>query len=101
MLWLCGIATPVCLLAAFVFRDTPSVRDWLLIGGLLPIAVTCLGFIGFAVWKPEKLQSEDYQLRHESLQIIQDKSGQITVVATSIEAIANPERPLLGTSDKP
>jgi len=44
----------------------------------------------FAIFRPDKLQSEDYQLRHESLQIIQQKSGRITIPDTSIEAIANP-----------
>lgn len=57
----------------------------------MPIAVACLGFVGFAIFRPDKLQSEEYQLRHESLQLIQQKSGRIALNATSIEAIANPQ----------
>ena len=91
MLWLCAIATPVCLLFAYMFRDAPEIRNWLLVGGLGPLVVACLGFIGFAIFRPEKLQSEEYQLRHKSLQLIQQKSGRIAVSPASIEVIANPQ----------
>lgn len=91
MLWLSAISTPLCLTFAYVFKEIPEVRNWLLWIGLTPIGVTCLGFIGFAIFRPEKLQSEEYQIRHESLQIIQQKSGRIAIPATSIEAIANPQ----------
>ena len=94
-LWLCGIATPTCLAFAYVFRDVPEVRAWLLAGGLLPIGIACVGFLGFAIFRPEKLQSEDYQIRHESLQLIQQKSGRLALAPTSIEAIANPQTRLL------
>ena len=90
ILWLCAIGTPICLFAASSFRDVTAIRDACLVVGLAPIAVACLAFIGFALWRPEKLQSEDYQLRHESLQLIQQKTGQIAVDPASIEAIANP-----------
>jgi hypothetical protein len=59
------------------------------------MGVTCIGFMGFAIFKPDKLQSEDYQIRHESLQIIQQKSGQMEISTTSLEAIANPAVPQL------
>ena len=95
VLWLCGIATPTCLLFAYVFRDVPEVRAWLLAGGLLPIGVACIGFLGFAIFRPEKLQSEEYQIRHESLQLIQQKSGRLALAPASIEAIANPQARLL------
>lgn len=44
---------------------------------------------------PGKLQSEDYQLHHETLQIIQQKSGQLVVDATSLTAVTNPALPAL------
>lgn len=94
-LWLCAIATPTCLLFTYIFKDVPEVRVWLLAGGLLPVAIACVGFIGFAIYRPEKLQSEEYQIRHESLQLIQQKSGRIAISPTSIEAIANPQTRLL------
>ena len=59
MLWLCGISTPLCFFFAFVFRLNPDLQFWLVIAGLVPIGVACLGFVGFAIFRPEKLQSED------------------------------------------
>lgn len=90
MLWLTGIATPLCFAAAYLFRDHPVVLAILIAAGLFPIAVTCMGFSYFALTKPEKLQSEDYQIRHETLQIIQEKSGALTLDTASLTAIANP-----------
>ena len=89
MLWLCAIISPIFLTFAYLFRGE-DICLWLIIAAFVPVGVTCLAFIGFALLKPEKLQSEDYQIRHESLQIIQQKSGQVTLPPVSIEAIANP-----------
>ena len=96
ILWLCAVATPVCLFAAFQFQENQTLCSCLVVAGLAPIAVACLGFIGFALFNPDKLQSEDYQIRHEALQILQQKSGQIAIDPTSLEAIANPTLGLLG-----
>ena len=95
ILWLCAISMPMSLAGAYVFRDVEVVRNWLIAGALTPIAVACLGFAGFAVFKPDKLQSEEYQIRHESLLIIQEKAGQLVLDPASIEGIANPSRPAL------
>ncbi len=89
MLWLTGIATPLCLGGALLVPGTPFA--WVLVAlGALPILPACVGFAYFARKHPEKLQSEDYQLRHETLQLIQAKTGYISVDPTSIAAIANP-----------
>ncbi|MEW7987048.1 MAG: hypothetical protein AB2799_14760 [Candidatus Thiodiazotropha sp.] len=94
ILWLCAIATPTIFFFAYLFREQPSISTTLLVAGLVPVGVACLGFAYFALAKPEKLQSEDYQIRHESLQIIQQK-GRKAIALDSIEAIANPAAPRL------
>jgi len=100
MLWLSSIIFPIGLIFAFVFKDSPDVRNLLIYISIAPIVITCLGFIGFAIFRPERLQSEEYQLRHESLQIIQQKSGRISISPASIEAIANPSsKRLTGKED--
>lgn len=99
ILWLCGIAMPILLGAAYAFRDVPSLRNFLIIASLVPLAVACGAFIYFAIVKPEKLQSEDYQLRHESLQIIQQKGGPVVIQPAELVAIANPEARRLGPGD--
>lgn len=79
------------------------VRDWLLMGGLVPVAVVCVVFVGFAIFKPDKLQSEDYQIRHESLTLILQKGGAVPIDPVTIQAIANPDRAALEApgEDKP
>ncbi|MCE5339671.1 MAG: hypothetical protein LLF92_00905 [Planctomycetaceae bacterium] len=95
MLWLSAITVPLLLTFAYCFRDIKQIMFLLVIMALVPVGFTCLGFVYFALFKPEKLQSEDYQIRHESLQIIQQKSGQKIFPSATIEAIANPDRPRL------
>ena len=95
MLWLTGIVTPVCFTAAYALASVPPLC-WTLVGlGALPILATCAGFGYFVLRNPAKLQSEDYQLRHESLQLIQARGGPIPLEMTSITAIANPAAPAL------
>ena len=102
MLWLTGIATPFCFAAAYAFRFNGPILYALIIVGFVPIVMAALGFSYFAIVEPGKLQSEDYQLRHETLQIIQQKSGHQIVDATSL-AVTNPALPTLplgGESDQ-
>lgn len=91
ILWLCLICGPICIWGAWIFSGDPLVRNIFIFFAVAPIAVACLAYIGFALFKPDKLQSEDYQIRHESLQIVQQKSGRITLDPTSLQAIVNPE----------
>lgn len=90
LLWLTGIATPLCFISGYALKDSSPIFEILIVAGLLPMTVTCFGFCYFAMFKPEKLQSEDYQIRHESLQLIQQKSGDIEIPVTSLEQIVNP-----------
>lgn len=99
ILWLCAISMPLCFAAAYLFRDNAIVADALLLFGCCPLLVACATFVGFAIFSPEKLQSEEYQIRHESLQLIQQKSGRLSVLPASITAIANPEHALLPQGD--
>ena len=91
VLWLCAIVVPLCFSFAWLFRDDHQLRNVLVYFGLLPVAVACAIFVYFAIRKPEKLQSEDYQIRHESIQLLQQKSGVALLNPISLEAIANPE----------
>jgi hypothetical protein len=100
ILWLCAIAMPICFIAAYAFRGLPGISATLICLGGLPLVVACLAFVGFAIFKPDKLQSEEYQIKHESLQLIQQKAGRLTVSRTSLTAIANPQHPLLPPGDR-
>jgi membrane protein implicated in regulation of membrane protease activity len=101
VLWLTAIATPVCFTAAYLFRFNGPILWALIVAGFLPIMAVVLGFCYFAIVEPGKLQSEDYQLRHETLQIIQQKSGQLIVETASLTAVANPSLPALPLGGEP
>ncbi len=56
----------------------------------IPIVVFAVGFIYFMIKDPDKLRSEEYELRKTALTMIEQKGGAISIVETSVEAIANP-----------
>ncbi|HAZ4814336.1 TPA: hypothetical protein J5T73_002552 [Enterobacter cloacae] len=92
ILWLCAIVIPMLAWISMYFSKTPfyfiSYAMTFLIS--LLIIVACGVFIYFAIKKPEKLQSEDYQLRHESIQWMQQKGGDLSFTPASVEQIINP-----------
>lgn len=90
LLWLTAISAPIFISGAYFFRDHNVVLGFLILGAVLPVTFSCLGFVYFAIYKPEKLQSEDYQIRHESLRLIQQKSGQLETAVSSLDQIVNP-----------
>ena len=47
----------------------------------------------------DKLQSEDYQIRKQSLELIQQKGDALPISSTSIQAITNPIYDSLSPSD--
>lgn len=54
MLWLCGIAPPICFTAA-PFFDSDPLQYALVIGGLTPIGIACSVFVFFAICFPALL----------------------------------------------
>ena len=88
VLWACAIATPMCFIAAYFFDG--NIQLYLVIVGSLPIIAVVLGFAGFAVFSPGRLQSEDYQIRQQALHLIEQRGGQLNVGTISPDAIANP-----------
>jgi len=74
LLKLCALTTPTCLVAAYLFRDHPIVLAILIATALLPVYCACAGFFFFAKTQPNRLQSEEFQLRHEAVNLIQTRS---------------------------
>ena len=93
ILWLCAIGTPICVSAAFLLRSDTYLSMMFAIVGIIPIIVACLGFIYFAIVKPEQLRSEEYQIKHDALLLIKEKGSAFDVSPSSIDAIANPYAP--------
>jgi hypothetical protein len=77
LLWLCTIPTAILLTAAFYFDHSDTLRAFC--GPLVYVAlglVSLTGIAGFylVLFRPDKLQSEEYQLRHQALLLIQQSS---------------------------
>lgn len=89
--WLCALMMPICFFAAYAFRDYDHaiVIGLLMLGGS-PLVVTLLIAIGYSILSPDRLQSEDFQLRQHSLHLLQGKKRHEVVDAEAVIAIANP-----------
>lgn len=94
ILWMCGIvSSPIVTYIVF----SPKLDAWkvivLLIFASVPILATLFGFLYLLLNDPDKLQSEEYQIKKRSLEIIEQK-GQLPVLVNTEPAIMN--SPLIG-----
>lgn len=100
-LWLVAIAGPMLMIMAWMFREDHFLCHLFAISLIVLIGLVLLAFVGLACFAPAKLQSEDYQLRHQPLHMIQTKSGAMELDPTSmITVIANPVRGLRPGSEE-
>jgi hypothetical protein len=89
--WLCATMTPICFIAAYYFRDyDATIVKALLALGAAPLITTLLIALGFAIFDPTRLQSEDFQIRQRSLQLIQGRGQPEIIDVEAVVAIANP-----------
>jgi hypothetical protein len=97
-LWLSAIVSaPAILGASMRSGETPA---WLIVLAYLPVGTGVIGFLFLLCFDRDKLQSEDYQLRKQSLELIQQKGDSFPVSPPSLEAITNPERPLIESASE-
>ncbi len=89
LLWLCAICTP--LTYGFAYFSSGAIQIALLSIGALPIVCACGAYIYLMLVSPDRLQSEDYQLKRQALQMIHEKGGRAGVLASSVAAITNPD----------
>jgi hypothetical protein len=70
MLWL-SVAVPIIFLpAAWVFRDYPLIVSPLVTLSCLPAVVAIVAYLILLFKSPDRLQSEEYQLRQRELRMI-------------------------------
>ncbi|MFD1630068.1 hypothetical protein [Pseudopedobacter beijingensis] len=71
ILWLCAIISiPSLVIAVWGFNEPPTWLIGLIIG---PVFIALLGFLFLLFFDRDKLQSEEYQLKKRSLELIQEK----------------------------
>jgi hypothetical protein len=90
MLWMSAVVGLPCLGMGVWARDDIWLSGILVTLGSVTIVVTLFAYIYLLFRDPAKLQSEDYQIRHEALQFIREKGSPVDINPTSLEAIANP-----------
>jgi len=78
LLWLCTIPTTILLTTAFYFDHSDTLRAFC--GPLVCVALSLVSLTGLAgfylvLFRPDKLQSEEYQLRQQALLLIQQSSA--------------------------
>ena len=98
LLWLCAICTPVAL--SYAHFSSGSIQIALLLIGALPVVCACGSYIYWMIAAPDRLHSEDYQLRRQALQMIHEKGARVGVLASSVIAITNPNVPKLPEDSK-
>jgi len=88
LLWLCAICSPIAfVLACFV---SGIIQVALLSVGSLPIVCACGAYIYWMLVSPNRLHSEDYQLRQQASELIHEKGSKEGLFANSVIAITNP-----------
>ncbi len=88
ILWLCAIITIPSLISVPFIDKTPT---WLIILIIAPVITAIVGFIFLLLFDRDKLQSEEYQLKKRSLELIQEKGEKAKLVdIEDVEAIENP-----------
>ena len=77
VLWLSGIVSVPALFAASQAASAPS---WLIGLAYCPVITAILGFFFLLIFDRDKLQSEDYQIRKKSLELIEQKGDNAPMV---------------------
>lgn len=88
VLWLCAIVTFPCVMTYSWSADKPI---WLLVLAFAPVTVALFGFLVLLFTDPDKLQSEEYQIRKQSLELIQQKGDPVAISAVSAVLIPKPD----------
>ncbi len=88
VLWLCAIVTTPCVISYSWSADKPV---WLPILAFAPVTVALFGFLVLLFTDSDKLQSEEYQIRKQSLELIQQKNDPRAIAAISAVLIPKPD----------
>lgn len=88
-LYLCSVVVPSCLIATHFLTGGAQIAVIVLM--FIPVLVFCRAFLYFMKTDPSKLRSEDYEIRKQALELIQEKGSRNPQLGITVEAIANPD----------
>lgn len=90
LLWLCAIVTIPCLGLAALLSEKLIIAVPLLIIAFLPVVSAIGAYIYFMITSPNKLQSEEYQIKQQALELVQSKGSPIEIMPLSLDSMTNP-----------
>jgi len=88
ILWLCAIITIPGM--AYMVLSDKEIPLLLQIVIVLPVITAVLGFAHLLFFDRDKLQSEDYQIRKRTLELVQEKGDAFPTIARTLEVVTNP-----------
>lgn len=88
ILWLCAIVSIPGLVAIQFIQPVPL---WLIILVCGPVVTAMLGFLILLVIDRDKLQSEEYQIRKQTLEYMQQKGQALPYSVSESELVTPPE----------
>lgn len=83
LLWLCGTFSLGCFLISALVKDQWLQRG-LFVVGLLPIILFGFAYIYFMFKDPDRLHSEEFQLKRRSLSIVESKGGTVAILPVDL-----------------
>ena len=88
ILWLCFVISMPGVLLLAVVESFPS---WAVVVISLPILVACTGYIILLLKDPDKLQSEEYQISKQRLELALEKGASAPELLLSEKLLPNPD----------
>ncbi|MCA3565460.1 MAG: hypothetical protein IOC90_12080 [Methylocystis sp.] len=86
LLWLTAVVTPVsAVLAAFVAN--PALATAFLFLAAIPVALVALAYFLFLFRDPDRLQSEEYQLKQQQIELFQ-KGQETPIIIDDTEGVS-------------
>jgi hypothetical protein len=87
ILWLSVSVPIISWAAAFLFREQIIFASILIAAGCLPILTAVLAYMILLFRSPDRLQSEEYQLRQKALQMLYRKGGSTEIVDVANQVV--------------
>jgi hypothetical protein len=101
LLWVLAISAPICWVAAYMFRDDPVLKYGFSALGALPIVCAIVAYFLYFFLDRDRLQSEEYRLRHNALQMLYRKGASTEIVDATREIVRTEKLPGGFDGEKP
>ena len=88
VLWMCAIVSLPSLLVCVSLSTPPPWISWIVVG---PVVLAAFGYLFLLFFDRDKLQSEEYQIKKKTLELIEQKGMSGPMTMETIEAMVTPK----------